>query len=211
MSFGEKLQNLRKAKGLSQVQLAMQLNVSRQAISKWELGASLPDVENIIEISRFFDTSIDYLLRDDFQEGNEKIENQSKKSTAVLSSTVLLMMSTAFLIIGLLISFSTWYDHQTSEAIVSGMIIQIVGAILYGIGKMLSKSTTILVSPLLNVLLITLIPASVLSNLLVGQSLAPYPTEKNAVLVFTILILAVLGVSYGIIRRRNTNKKQFKC
>ena len=211
MSFGEKLQNLRKAKGLSQVQLAMQLNVSRQAISKWELGASLPDVENIIEISRFFDTSIDYLLRDDFQEGNEKIENQSKKSTAVLSSTVLLMMSTAFMIIGLLISFSTWYDHQTSEAIVSGMIIQIVGAILYGIGKMLSKSTTILVSPLLNVLLITLIPASVLSNLLVGQSLAPYPTEKNAVLVFTILILAVLGVSYGIIRRRNTNKKQFKC
>lgn len=211
MSFGEKLQNLRKAKGLSQYQLAMQLNVSRQTISKWELGASLPDVENIIEISRFFDTSIDYLLRDDFQEGNEKIENKSKKSTAVLSSTVLLMMSTAFMIVGLLISFSTWYDHQTSEAIVSGMIIQIVGAILYGIGKMLSKSTTILVSPLLNVLLITLIPASVLSNLLVGQSLAPYPTEKNAVLVFTILILAVLGVSYGVIRRRNINKKQFKC
>ncbi|MEG0749755.1 MAG: hypothetical protein RR408_06885 [Carnobacterium sp.] len=120
-------------------------------------------------------------------------------------------MSTAFMIVGLLISFSTWYDHQTSEAIVSGMIIQIVGAILYGIGKMLSKSTTILVSPLLNVLLITLIPASVLSNLLVGQSLAPYPTEKNAVLVFTILILAVLGVSYGVIRRRNINKKQFKC
>lgn len=211
MSFGEKLQNLRKAKGLSQYQLAMQLNVSRQTISKWELGASLPDVENIIEISRFFDTSIDYLLKDDFQDANEEIENKSKKSTAVLSSTVLLMMSTAFMIVGLLISFSTWYDHQTSEAIVSGMIIQIVGAILYGIGKMLSKSTTILVSPLLNVLLITLIPASVLSNLLVGQSLAPYPTEKNAVLVFTILILAVLGVSYGVIRRRNTNKKQFKC
>lgn len=211
MSFGEKLQNLRKAKGLSQYQLAMQLNVSRQTISKWELGASLPDVENIIEISRFFDTSIDYLLKDDFQDANEEIENKSKKSTAVLSSTVLLMMSTAFMIVGLLISFSTWYDHQTSEAIVSGMIIQIVGAILYGIGKMLSKSTTILVSPLLNVLLITLIPASVLSNLLVGQSLAPYPTEKNAVLVFTTLILAVLGVSYGVIRRSNTNKKQFKC
>lgn len=60
MSFGEKLQALRKAKRISQDQLAMKLNVSRQAISKWELGTSLPDVENIVEISRFFDISIDY-------------------------------------------------------------------------------------------------------------------------------------------------------
>lgn len=41
MTFGEKLQTLRKSKGLSQEQLAVQLSVSRQAISKWELGGSL--------------------------------------------------------------------------------------------------------------------------------------------------------------------------
>lgn len=207
MSFGEKLQILRKAKGISQDQLAIHLNVSRQAISKWELGTSLPEVENIIEISRFFDTSIDYLLKDDLQD-KEEAGNKEKKTNAALSSSVLLRLSTAFMIIGLLISFSTWYDHQTSEAIVSGMIVQIVGAVLYGIGKMLVKSTTILFSHLLNILLMTFIPASVLANLLSGGPLAPYPTEKNAILTFVLLVFVVLGISYIFIRNGRIKKEQ---
>lgn len=206
MSFGEKLQALRKAKGISQDQLAMQLNVSRQAISKWELGTSLPDVENVVEISRFFDISIDYLLKDELQDKDET-GDKSIKHNAALSGFVLFMMSTAFMIIGLLISFSIWYDHQTSEAIVNGMIVQIIGAVLYGIGKMLAKPSTILVIPFLNILLITLMPASVLSNLLYGYPLAPYPTNKDATLTFVILILAVLGLSYTFIRRQNAHKK----
>lgn len=205
--FGEKLQALRKAKGISQDQLAIQLNVSRQAISKWELGTSLPDVENIVEISRFFDISIDYLLKDDLQD-KEEIGNKGKKHNAALSSAVLLLMSTAFMSIGLLIAFSTWYDHQASEAIVSGMIVQIVGAVLYGIGKMLSKSTITLVSPLLNILLIMFIPASILINLLYGYPLAPYPTDKETILAFVILIFAILGISYVFVRKRNANKKR---
>lgn len=64
MTFGEKLQLLRKQNGMSQEQLASQLNVSRQAISKWELNSSLPDTENLIKISDLFDTSLDYLLKD---------------------------------------------------------------------------------------------------------------------------------------------------
>jgi len=50
MTFGEKLQALRKSKGMSQEQLAAQAIVSRQAISKWELGESLPDTDNIIQL-----------------------------------------------------------------------------------------------------------------------------------------------------------------
>lgn len=68
MDFGEKLQNLRKENGLSQEQLAEKLNVSRQAVSKWESGA-LPDVDNIVKISSFFDCSLDYLLGN----GEEKV------------------------------------------------------------------------------------------------------------------------------------------
>ncbi|WP_192988251.1 helix-turn-helix domain-containing protein [Carnobacterium mobile] len=207
MSFGEKLQTLRKAKGISQDQLALHLNVSRQAISKWGLGSSLPEVENIIEISRFFDTSIDYLLKDDLQD-KEEAGNKAKKTNAALSSSVLLRLSTAFMVIGLLISFSTWYNHQTSEAIVSGMIVQIVGAVLYGIGKMLAKPITILFSPLLNILLMTLIPASVLANLLSGDPLAPYPTEGNAILTFVFLVFVVLGISCFFIRNRRVKKEQ---
>lgn len=64
MTFGEKLQLLRKQKGLSQEQLALQLTVSRQSISKWELDSSLPDTENIVQLSSIFNVSTDYLLKE---------------------------------------------------------------------------------------------------------------------------------------------------
>lgn len=62
MTFGEKLQALRKARGWSQEELATQINVSRQALSKWESGASVPDTENVITLSRLFGVTTDYLL-----------------------------------------------------------------------------------------------------------------------------------------------------
>ena len=62
MTFGEKLQALRKARGWSQEELATQINVSRQALSKWESGASVPDTENVIALSRLFGVTTDYLL-----------------------------------------------------------------------------------------------------------------------------------------------------
>ena len=62
MSLGEKIKELRKSRGMSQEELAEQINVSRQAISKWELDASLPDIDNIVQLSRLFAVSIDYLL-----------------------------------------------------------------------------------------------------------------------------------------------------
>lgn len=64
MTFGEKLQALRKARGWSQEELATQINVSRQALSKWESGASVPDTENVVALSRLFGVSTDYLWRD---------------------------------------------------------------------------------------------------------------------------------------------------
>lgn len=72
MTFGEKLQRLRKQNGLSQEQLAASLKVSRQAVSKWELDSSLPDTANIILISQLFSTSIDYLLKDDMECDTER-------------------------------------------------------------------------------------------------------------------------------------------
>ncbi len=68
MTFGEKLQVLRKSRGLSQEQLAEVLEVSRQAVSKWELNASMPDAEKIVEISRRFSVSTDYLLKNELEE-----------------------------------------------------------------------------------------------------------------------------------------------
>lgn len=65
MTFAEKLIALRKKQGLSQEQLAEQLNVSRQSVSKWESQQSLPETIKIIQMSEIFGVSIDQLLKDD--------------------------------------------------------------------------------------------------------------------------------------------------
>ena len=62
MEFNEKLQELRKQKGLTQVELAELLYVSRTAISKWESGRGFPNIESLKAISKFFSVSLDELL-----------------------------------------------------------------------------------------------------------------------------------------------------
>ena len=64
MEFNNKLYELRKQKGLSQEELANRLNVSRQTVSKWEVGESLPDMEKLVAISELFDISLDELVLD---------------------------------------------------------------------------------------------------------------------------------------------------
>lgn len=83
MTFSEKLKEARKNAGLSQEQFAEKLCVSRQAVTKWETGRGLPDIENMKAISGLLNVSIDYLLSDeecDVQELREKTD--LKKFTA---------------------------------------------------------------------------------------------------------------------------------
>ena len=62
MSFGENLKQTRKAKGFTQEELAEKLNVSRQAISKWEAGGGYPETEKLLEAARVLNVSLDFLL-----------------------------------------------------------------------------------------------------------------------------------------------------
>ena len=64
MIFSEKLQLIRKSKGMTQEELAVRLDVSRQAVAKWESGLVYPDITNLIQISNLFNVTIDYLVRD---------------------------------------------------------------------------------------------------------------------------------------------------
>ena len=64
MDFNNKLYELRKQKGFSQEELANRLNVSRQIISKWEVGESTPDMEKLAAISDLFEVSLDELVLD---------------------------------------------------------------------------------------------------------------------------------------------------
>ena len=77
MKFEEKLIDLRKKNGMSQEELADRLGVSRQAISRWELGSTLPDAPNLLKLSDLFGVSIDYLLRDEY---TEKQQSPSRKT-----------------------------------------------------------------------------------------------------------------------------------
>ncbi len=73
MILADKLNKLRIASGLSQEQLAEQMNVSRQSISKWESGNSIPSMDKIVELSKIFGVSTDYLLKEEIDEVPEEI------------------------------------------------------------------------------------------------------------------------------------------
>ena len=67
MKLNEKILSLRKKQGLSQEELAGKLNVSRQAVSRWEVGSALPDASNILQLSKLFGVTADYLLNDEYE------------------------------------------------------------------------------------------------------------------------------------------------
>jgi len=68
MEMREKLADLRKKKGLTQLELAEELQVSRQAVSKWEVGAAVPSREKLNCLAKLYGVPLEYLLREDDQE-----------------------------------------------------------------------------------------------------------------------------------------------
>ena len=77
MIFADKLMDLRKKNGWSQEELAEKLNVSRQAVSKWESAQSVPDMNRIIQLSELFGVSTDYLLKDEMDQAEASRETAS--------------------------------------------------------------------------------------------------------------------------------------
>ena len=78
MILAEKIIKLRKKKGWSQEELATELGVSRQSVSKWESMSSMPDLDKIMKLSEIFEVSTDYLLKENIIYENEYVENISK-------------------------------------------------------------------------------------------------------------------------------------
>ena len=73
MQFNEKLLEMRKKQGLSQEELGIELQVSRQTVSKWEAGQSYPDFQRLVMLSDYFNMTLDELVKDiDVQEVREK-------------------------------------------------------------------------------------------------------------------------------------------
>lgn len=81
MNLGERLQRLREEKNMSREDLAHEMNVSRQAVYKWENNKGYPDIENLIKFSEVYNITLDELIKGD-RSFQRKIETDSKKHTA---------------------------------------------------------------------------------------------------------------------------------
>lgn len=92
MELNEKIQILRKNKNMSQEKLADKLNISRQAVQKWENGESLPDISNLIQLSNIFNITLDRLLKDD--DCVNIINNQNHSENQIINFLILAKKNT---------------------------------------------------------------------------------------------------------------------
>lgn len=111
MELSDKIIALRKSEGMSQEDLAEQLNVSRQAVSRWESGSAMPNAANILQMSKLFGVSADYLLNDDYEEQQNKVSQSSAKEKEDNTQQILIMLITLEVMV-LLIQFMCTFILQ---------------------------------------------------------------------------------------------------
>lgn len=104
MKLCEKIVSLRKAKGMSQEDLAEKLNVSRQAVSRWEVGSAMPDAGNILLLSKLFGVTADYLLNDEYTSDQDVPQVQEVKKE---HSNLLLFFTIVLEVLNLPMQFMT--------------------------------------------------------------------------------------------------------
>ena len=142
IEIANRLQQLRKEKGLSQEQLAEALGISRQAVSKWERAESSPDTDNLICLAKLYNVSLEDLLNTD-QSINEIIETSRNESSSTevsddveespkerimsaINGTVVILVVIAFLILGFL---GLWHPGWIVFFLIP-IIVTFIGAIV---------------------------------------------------------------------------------
>ncbi|MCL2826548.1 MAG: helix-turn-helix transcriptional regulator, partial [Eggerthellaceae bacterium] len=98
MAIEDRIQEQRKMKGLSQEQFADVLGVSRQAVSKWESGQSLPEIEKLIAMCDLFGVSIDYILRGEMPQAsarNNGIRLNERLSSLIVNTVAVMLFAVA--------------------------------------------------------------------------------------------------------------------
>ena len=196
MTIADRIQTLRKQSGLSQEQLAERLDVSRQAVSKWESGQSIPDVDKIIALSELFETTTDYLLK-----GTQPQPDTAEKS---LDSALLCAgAGTIINAVGLIAAIMVWKEWQTELSVGIGLILMLLGTGIFLAGQVIggqkrTRAKRLFILP--NVWLLSFIPFSCAFNVLNGLVegyiglIAPVPLLGNAILVYGIFWIGYLAV-----------------
>ena len=162
MNIADRIQHLRKSKGISQEELADKVGVSRQAVSKWESEQSTPDIEKVILLSDYFEVTTDYLLK-----GIEPVsENIPRKSDARIFSLVASVIN----FIGLVVAIMIWIERQISSSVAAGLILMAVGIMIFVMGQFLgeNKEQSSRWFWIVNVWILVLIPISCIFNIFQG-------------------------------------------
>lgn len=203
MNIADRIQSLRKIKGVSQEELADKIGVTRQAVSKWESEQSTPDIEKVILLSDYFDVTTDYLLK-----GLESVENSKIKKNIV---PIFNIVATALNVIGNVMACFLWRESQRAGAIVVGIIFIILGTMIFFVGMSQSTGKEKELYKLkfwkVNVWLVSFVPVSLFYNALFGD-LAPYPRPfGNFLLFFVLFWLAYIGVMIYVTRSQIKKEK----
>lgn len=143
MVLSEKLAALRKEHGYSQLYVAERLQVSRQAISRWEVGSSVPSTENLMELSRLYGVSLDDLVSHDIEgktpstpesqpePPNSVLQHQRTGNTVLFRKRIFVAAAAVFLVFACLLATWLWsmnrsqnenfvdVDHLQQEGIVT--------------------------------------------------------------------------------------------
>ncbi len=194
MNIADRIHNLRKNKGISQEELADRIGVSRQSVSKWESEQSSPDLERIILMSEYFEVTTDFLLK-----GIEPTTDNMYEDTT--NANIFAITATAFHFIGLIIAAMLWYEEQTVIATAIGLILMVIGIMIYNIGMAVADATTKEYAKKLylsiNIWTITFIPLSLVYNIVVGDGqLAPYPiSTDNGTFGFVLCCVGYLAIN----------------
>ena len=125
MSLAEKLVYLRKQKGLTQMELAERLNVSRQAISRWEVGAAIPSTDNLKFLGDIYEVPVDYFLNDEIEDISKKnkeldettYHEQEKKGVFLNRRMVCILLAVILMLLAYIIS-TVIVPNQNKEDIV---------------------------------------------------------------------------------------------
>lgn len=195
MNVADRIQHLRKGRGLSQEELADAVGVSRQAVSKWESEQSVPDIDKVIALSDYFETTTDYLLK-----GIEPVS----RSGHPLSAIVLMVAATVLNGTALLLAAVSWFERQELWSVGVGLAMMIMGCAVGLVGLLSSmpnkaRSSRLFVQ--VNVWIVLFIPLAVAYNALCGLVGGHAPVIAPVPLIAGGGLLPWLGwwLAYGAI------------
>lgn len=191
MNISDRIQSLRKARGITQEQLADAVGVSRQAVSKWEAEQSVPDLERIVAMAEYFDVTTDYLLR-----GIEPAPTVQAREP--VTARTMCIIATALDAAGLILGGGLWFEYQNWLCVAVMLIFQLAAVTVW----LLTKGERPRWFWAVNVWFLSVIPSALIGALLrpmLSRVVGYYVVSSLGKALFTLLYIIVPFTPWAIV------------